>query len=261
MRRGAPQLFAVAALAFLLHGGVRAQVLTRPTPEPLVTAENERWYLEGEPIVAAGDLYYPTGPLMFFRPFEMVRSGDHHGIPLYSRTTLEPYSLLYVPVGGGLMRPYERRRAGDLVGTTGSTAPSLPGDARAVEPLMGGVFQAPAPPIAGRAIVGVPIGDAALRDVPHEPQPAPTAGADAPPPPGPLTTARKPEGLDAVFVEYRDRRWLLSGPPVPLDPAQFTRIGDHAGFPVYRRADDERTIYVALSADGSGAVVPYSAKR
>jgi hypothetical protein len=260
MRRRAPQLFAVAAVAFLAFAGAQAQVLTRPTPEPLVTAENERWYLEGEAIVGAGDLYFPTGPLMFFRPFEMVRSGDYRGIPLYARTTLEPYSLLYVPVGGGLMRPYERRRAGDLVGTTGSTAPSLPGDARAVESLVGGIFQAPGPPVLGPDIQGVPIGDAALRHAAGEPQPAATAGAEPSPPPGPLATARKPEGLDAIFVEYRDRRWLLSGSPVTLDPAAFTRIGDHAGFAVYRRSDDERTIYVALSTDGRGVLVPYSAK-
>ena len=72
------------------------------------------------------NFYYPAGPRVHFMPFEMVRSGDFLGIPLYSRTTIEPYSVVFIPVGGGMMQPYERRREGELAGTVGSSAPSFP---------------------------------------------------------------------------------------------------------------------------------------
>jgi hypothetical protein len=38
-----------------------AQVTYRPTPTPIVTAENERWYLEGQPITFSGSIYYLSG--------------------------------------------------------------------------------------------------------------------------------------------------------------------------------------------------------
>ena len=261
MRRRAPQLFAVAAVVVSLQGS-SAQILSRPTPEPLVTAENERWYLEGEPIVAHGDVYYPSGPLLFFRPQEMVRSGDFHGIPLYARTTVEPYSIVYLPVGGGLMRPYERRRTGDLVGTTGSIAPSLPGDLPGVDPYTGAVAQAAAPPVLGRPLVGVPVGEVPLVTAVPVPAAVPTTGAEPMAVPlAPLRSARLPEGLDTIYVEYGGRRWMLDGSPVALDAARFTRVGEHAGFPVFRRAEHEATIYVSVSASGEGPLVPYTAKR
>ena len=36
------------------------------------------------------------------------------------------FGIIYVPIGGGLMQPYERPRTGDLAGTTGNRAPSSP---------------------------------------------------------------------------------------------------------------------------------------
>ena len=125
MRRTAPQLLAgVVVVLMLLPIAAAAQMTMRPTPVPIVTAENEYWYLEGEPITFSGSIYYPAGPEIYFIPYEMVRSGEFRGIPLYSRTTIEPFSKVFVPLPGGRMLPYERRRAGDLAGTTGSTAPS-----------------------------------------------------------------------------------------------------------------------------------------
>src|SRR5215210_1128309 len=104
----------------------RAQVITQPTPAPGVTAESEQWYLAGDPITYAGNFYYPTGAHIHFNANEMVRSGFYEGIPLYVRTTLEPFSIVFVPLPGGMMQPYERPRDGDLAGTAGSMAPSLP---------------------------------------------------------------------------------------------------------------------------------------
>src|SRR5687768_14303934 len=94
MRRTAPQLLAAAA-----------QVTMRPTPAPVVTAENEEWYLSGEPITFSGSVYFPAGSQVFFNGSEMVRTGEYRGIPLYTKTTIEPFSKVFVPLDGRLMQP------------------------------------------------------------------------------------------------------------------------------------------------------------
>src|SRR5688500_13743022 len=81
---------------------VAAQISIRPTDPPLVTAVNERWFQLGEPVQFAGDLYYPAGAVVFFNGNIMVRTGHYNGIPLYTDTTVEPYSIILVPISGGL---------------------------------------------------------------------------------------------------------------------------------------------------------------
>lgn len=259
MRTRAPQLLAIAVTLLALPTIAAAQVTMRRTPEPIVTAENASWYLAGDAITYAGDIYYPTGPNVFFNSDEMVRSGDYQGIPLYVRTTIEPYSVVYVPLPGRVMKPYERRRAGDIAGTVGSTLPSFP-VSHTAEPDELSMPQAAAPPslvpqsfpdvIGGRPYATVP---------PGIPTPAPTTGVV--PPPGPLVSARKPEGLDGIYIEYQERRWFVSGHAEELESAQFTRIGEYEGFPVYRKSNDERTIYVAVSETARELVAPYSLRR
>ena len=118
---------AITPLLLSLAGaGLHAQMNMRTTPSPLVTAENEGWYQRGDPVMYAGDVYYPAGPQVYFNPNEMVRSGVFLGVPIYTRTTIEPFSIVYVPVSHGLMQPYERRRAGEVAGTAASAAPSFP---------------------------------------------------------------------------------------------------------------------------------------
>jgi len=48
-------------LLLVLATPAAAQVQSRPTDPPLVTAENESWYRLGEPVQFAGDLYYRAG--------------------------------------------------------------------------------------------------------------------------------------------------------------------------------------------------------
>src|SRR4026208_699811 len=121
----------VSRLLFLVVLGLStaspalAQISRPATPAPSVAAENESWYVTNEPVIFAGNNYYPAGPSIHFLPNEMVLSGFFRGVPVYTRTTIEPYSVVFVPVTGGMMRPYERRRSGDLAGTTGSSVPSL----------------------------------------------------------------------------------------------------------------------------------------
>ncbi len=120
------RLLICCAITTSLAGPAAAQSTMTGTPPPLVTAGAESWYLDGSPVTFAGRTYYPAGPRVHFLPSEMVRSGEFNRVPLYTRTTIEPNSVVFVPVGGGLMQPYERRRDGDLAGTTGSSAPSFP---------------------------------------------------------------------------------------------------------------------------------------
>jgi hypothetical protein len=258
MRR-APQFLAVIAALLIFEVIGSTQAIYRLTPEPIVTAENESWYLSGQPITFAGNVYYPTGPTIYFSPYEMVRSGDFNGIPLYSRTTIEPYSIVYVPLAGRIMKPYERRRAGDIAGTVGSTLPSFPvvhnpDPNEAYMPP-----QAPAPPTLIAPAIGTypPIAVAPAA----EPIVEPAATAGVVPPRGPLVSARLPEGLDGLFIQFRDRRWFSSGKAERLDPSLFTGIGDYRGFPVYRKGDDKGTVYVAVTIAAGELIAPYSVRR
>src|SRR5437016_843395 len=97
-----------------------------PTPPPDITAATSDWQLINEPIVVAGDAYDPAGPNIFFNGWTMVKVGSFRGVPVYTDTTLEPSTVVLVPIGRGIMKRYERRRAGAIVGTAGSKPPALP---------------------------------------------------------------------------------------------------------------------------------------
>ena len=262
MRRRAPQFFAAIAALVLVPNAASAQATWLATAPPAVTAESEGWYLNGDPVMFAGNIYFPTGPLIHFDANQMVRSGDFRGIPLYTLTTIEPYSKVFVPLASGLMKPYERRRAGDIAGTAGSSMPSFPvvnpHDPREEAAVYRPLIQAAAPPMLSESLYGTapvqPVAPPAI----VEPEPIATTGA-APYPLGPLTSARKPEGLNGIYIDYGDRRWLLSGAAVELDSTQFRRIGEYRGFPVYRKGDDERTIYVTVAHNARELLAPYSA--
>src|SRR5689334_8140833 len=117
---------ALIALVLLGPATAFAQVQSRPSDAPIVSAERESWYVNGDPVQFAGSVYYRAGAAVFFDGNRMVRTGSFNGVPLYADTTVEPFSLVFVPIGRGLMQPYERPRSGDLAGTVGSSAPSFP---------------------------------------------------------------------------------------------------------------------------------------
>ena len=77
---------------------------------------------------------------------------------------------------------------------------------------------------------------------------------------GEFRTARKPEGLNAFFVEYQGRRWFSSGPVVAFDEKSFTRTDDYRGFAVYAARDKPDTIYVAVTDDPKGMLTPYAVR-
>ncbi len=250
----------IAAALLISSLPVGAQVTMRPADRPVVTADHEAWFLQGEPITFSGNVYYPAGAQVFFNPYEMTRTGSYRGIPLYSLKTREPYSVVFVPVAGGLMQPYERRREGDVAGTTGSMAPSFPVQ-RDIEG-EGSVPPAAAGPPTSRD--GFP-SYAATGDLYATPgTPAATAGAAASvqPPVTALSTAQAPLGLNAFFVEYHGQRWFSSGPVVERQDSSFVRSGEYYGFPVYVDRDHPGdTIYVPVAGAVTDLLTPYSLRK
>ena len=256
----------LTALMVLSAASAAAQIQNRPTDPPVVTAERESWYQLGEPLQFAGDVYYRAGAQLFFNGNSMVRSGHYNGVPLYTDTMLEPYSIVFVPIGGGRMQPYERLRQGALASTSGSRTPSFP-----VRVAPGGAL-IPNAPIAPTALPQ-PIGAiSAFTFDTFASRPAPVAAPVELTAPAPLaapaaaagniprvrTAPLQPKG-DGIWLLYRGQRWLSAGPVVPLEDSAFDVTGDYAGFPVYtRRGGPPDTIYVPSTPN---QLAPYRLKR
>ncbi len=251
-----------AFLVALTPGPAWAQVVSRPAEPPIVTAENDDWYRRGEPVLVAGEAYYPAGAAVFFNGNVMVRTGHYSGVPVYSDTTLEPYSVLFVPIGRGLMQPYERRRQGDLAGTAGSRTPSFP-VSRVPEPVAeagpGLPAEAAAPPV---AVSGGEPGAVGTTGRTGSQAVAGTTGSvrarsQAQGAVG-VATARRAETNDGIWLQFMGERWVISGSPVPLRASEFVVVGSHAGFPVYaRKGLDEDRIYLPAP----GGLVPFRLKN
>lgn len=239
-------LFATLGATFV-SGFATAQVMFVPTPQPTIVADAEDWYRAGEPIPFADSLYYPAGAIQHFDGNRMVRSGSYRGVPLYTDKFLDLYSKIFVPLSGGLMQPYERRREGPLAGTTGNQAPSFP---------VGSSAEA-----ARTAIVGpvVTLFDAEDQQASDRAPVVGTAGAEgsavtAAPATG-VSSLQRPTGLNAVFIIYRGTRWRPAGAPVEFSDARFRAVEDYLGFPVFvAREGDAVRIYLASRA---GMVTPY----
>ena len=269
---GPARLLASAIVVLALPAIASSQIALRPTPPPVVTAENATWYRAGEPVIYAGSLYYPAGPAIHFNANEMVPSGFFQGVPLYARTTIEPYSVVFVPLGGAMMQPYERRRVGDLAGTSGSAVSSLPIETPSAFAQSTGPLQAPAPPV----VTSPPVADESIA-LPAQVPAARSVESRAVVRPAfaqptnsvavgtsgrvtgsrPATQIRRQSPSNGIFVEYRNARWFSSGPPQSMDLRTLNRIGEWHGFPVYVTSGSENTIYIPI-ASGVDALAPYS---
>lgn len=264
MNRPARLLIFAVLCATALGTVTTAQVHLYPTPPPIVTAENERWYLSGEPVMFAGNLYYLAGPAVHFIANEMVRSGSYQGTPLYTRTTIEPFSVIFVPVDGGRMQPYERRRTRELVGTSGSTISALPAEIPTFVDWAATWIQAPAPPVIGSRLTDEFSVHPEWLKRREPPQPGARAderqpGRVASSPSRPLPV--RPGAANAMFMEFNNDRWFVNGPPVLLDSRMLTRIGQSHGFPVYTaRSTRNSTIYVPV-AQGMDALARFSKRN
>ena len=244
------------AFAVLLSASAHAQATWQPSTPPLVTAENTTWFQAAEPIIWNGDYYYPAGAAQGFNPYQMVRSGSFRGIPLYTDATLEPYSIVFVPLNGARMQPYERRRSGALAGTTGSRAPSLPTDIGAEGISVSAMLQAQGPPDFARAYDLAAVDEAVVAlgpRIPAAPAPVGTSGVT------PLTTILPPTGLNAIWVEYEGQRWFASGKSIAYDPARLNQVGSYHGWSVYALKGDRSagTIYIPVIP---GRLAPYTRK-
>ncbi|MFN8063986.1 MAG: hypothetical protein U0P82_04255 [Vicinamibacterales bacterium] len=261
---------AVVALALAVPGLAAAQVYRHETPPPLVTAATADWQVAGEPIFYAGNFYYPAGATVFFDGKTMVRTGVYEGVPLYADVTLEPFSIVFVPVRDGVMQPYERRREGELAGTVGSRVPSFPIERDVEVSARGGVSAVFEP-----GLTGVTTGIFAPRYA-RRVRPAPTTAqrraADEPFTAvgavmvGPSSAAARPGVLHlgngalsapaaqadtGVWIAFEGARWFADGAAVPFNPARFESAGTYRGFPVFReRGTSASRLYVTTVANG-----------
>jgi hypothetical protein len=124
----------VLTVAVLFPNVGSAQVYQFRTPPPDVSAAAAAWQINSEPVMVGGLTYYPTRGFRLFDGQVMAQTGMFEGVPVYADMTIEPYSELYVPLGNGRMRVYERRRDRELAGTTGSHAPTFPVSSPSVPP-------------------------------------------------------------------------------------------------------------------------------
>jgi len=235
-----------------------AQIRLQSTAPPTVTAENESWYVTNDAVVFAGNNYYPAGPSIHFLPNEMVLSGFFRGVPLYTRTTIEPYSIVFVPVAGGLMRPYERRRSGDLVGTTGSSVPSLGVEIPSAFTAAPRI-QAAGPPLVETSGIVTESRSQAPSVEPQPPASLSYSGGVATD--GRLTAPRgKRVGrppANSVYVEFNNQRWYASATPRSLDAGTLRRVGEWHGFPVYTSATTGPSIIYIPVSQGTEAYAAY----
>lgn len=253
---------AFLSMALLMPNMGTAQVYSLPTPSPEVTATSADWQIRSEPIFHAGSFYYPAGPTVFFDGKIMVRTGVYEGIPLYADMTLEPYSVVFVPIARNGMRPYERRREGALAGTVGSRAPSFPiqrGPDLSVRTQPGASQALPVrmtePEVRPDAVA---VGTTGV-GTPRPPQPTGTMGVRATPAQRPVANfVRRPTGNDGVWIEFEGARWFSSGRAVSFNPDRFVSTGSYRGFDVYRdtMGGGADTIFVTIVPNGP--LAPYS---
>jgi hypothetical protein len=253
----AASLISVLTLPLVATG---QELLMRPTPPPAVTAESEPWYVARAPLLFGGTLYFPAGPQVHFNRDEMVRTGYFGAIPVYVRTTLEPRSVIFVPLSGGLMQPYERRRSGELAGTEGSIPPSFPIENPAerrddASRRLGAI----GPPTGAPSTLDSSI--VALTETVPTPPATRALGTTGMVPLHPLASAVRPEGLNSVFVTFENQRWFSSGEAVPFEAGAFRQVGTHTGLAVYSHPAHPGTIYIPVARDAAALVAPYSNVR
>jgi hypothetical protein len=244
--------FTIIAVLVAFGSPATAQIQSRPTDPPLVTAANESWYLLGEPVQFGGDVYSLAGPPVFFNGNTMVRSGHYNGVPLYTDTTIEPFSMVLVPVSRGLMQPYRRMRPaapGVIMAAVSPTAlPLSPGAISVYTPETAGTvgirqpavvardFEAPLPEVVGTTGIAAGRRPAAV----------------------PVVSMRRPENNDGVWVMFGGEKWVSAGTAIPFVAGEFVRVGEYAGFPVFARPDfAQEVIYLPSTA---GLIAPYRLK-
>jgi hypothetical protein len=180
-------------------------------------------------------------------------------VPLYVDASVDPYSIVYVPIGGSIMRPYERHRRRELAGTVGNRVPSFPVETDAELSVASGSAGLVTPP----------------SDVTMEPDVLPehavaTGGSAVPspssaeaipierrsPPRTIMQSIPPPRANSGIWFDFAGARYYSAGAAVPFWRERFALVGEYRGFLVYRDvrgpADE---IYVTVVKDGP--LAPY----
>jgi hypothetical protein len=239
---------AVLTMAGLLPNIGSAQVYQTKTPTPPVSAQYELWQFNDEPIMVNGLIYFPTRERRFFDGEIMSQVGVYRRVPVYADVTLEPHSVIYLPIGRSTMRGYERRREGELAGTTGSRMSAFPVD------VASSITTEPREITPGQLSA---IGTSG--ETPPRFTDAPSAEPASVPKPTPthIESIPHPRDNDGVWLEYAGSRWYSDGPAAVFDGDRFIEIGNYRGFPVYRdKTRGAEEIWVRVVADGP--VAPYT---
>ena len=227
------------AVALPISGN--AQVFRFRTPPPDVSAAAAEWQIASEPIIVGGLTYYPTRGFRLFDGQVMAQTGTYDRVPVYSDTTLEPYAEMYVPLGSGRMRIYERRPELEYAGTTGTNEPILPNDRLAQGTDLNGTAGAVA---TSGGVISRSSGSPA---VPDRDRPRRTTI---------LTAVPHAGDTNGVWLDYEGARWFSSGPAVLFSSERFESIGEYHGFTVYReRTGKSDELWVASVKDGP--LAPY----
>jgi hypothetical protein len=225
-----------------------AQAYQFRTPPPDVSAGGALWQLNSEPIVVGGLTYYPTRGFRMFDGNVMSQTGMFEGVPVYSDTTLEPYSEIYVPLSNSRMRVYERRRERELAGTTGSHVPTFPVDSPSVPaPRERIVTGESAEGAVGTGGTSVPraVSDNAVLSARTSARPRHTV----------ITPVAK-GAANGVWLEFNGARWYSDGGAESFSPDRFEPMGEYHGFPVYRdKISGSADIWIAVVKDGP--LAPY----
>jgi hypothetical protein len=235
-----------------------AQVFAFRTPPPDVSAAAAGWQINSEPIVVGGLTYYPTRGFRLFDGQVMAQAGLFAGVPVYADMTIEPYSELYVPLGSGRMRVYERRRERELAGTTGSHVPTFPVDSPSVpaprERLVLGASDravgtggSDSDRAIGTGGSSVPraISDSGSTMIPARTRPRRT-----------VITPVQDGVTNGVWLAFNGGRWYSDGPAASFSADRFEPVGEYHGFPVYRdKTSVSADIWVSVVKDGP--LAPY----
>jgi hypothetical protein len=241
----------VFSMVMVLPKVGNAQAYAFGAPMPEVTAAAADWQVNSEPIVVNGLVYYPTRGFRIFDPSVMMQTGVYKGVPIYADVTLEVYSIAYVPVTRSNLRAYERKREGELAGTTGSRTPSFPVD----------IASDTVRESAGRVANTTDIAGATGTGGRTMPTPSPAVGTTRASDSGrrrqPLMqSVPRPVGSNGVWLEFNGVRWYADGPAVSFTPNRFEPVGEYRGFPVYRDKNSGKSeIWVSVVKDGP--VAPY----
>jgi hypothetical protein len=226
-RRLVMRALTVVAVAAALQVQVLARAQAPEPDQSRIEPSRNDWRTSGEPVIMAGAAYYPSGPTVFFDGAVMVRSGSFKGLSVYVDATRDPYNVVYVPVSGKLMRPYERREADRVADTVVAPVPSLPLGASE----------------AGESASAV----AAVETAP--PAPATPAERAVQRARGPShAAARSPGANRGIWIAFEDRIWILADRQ-PYPSRDLLPIGTYHGFSVFRDPARANQIFVSSGAD------------